>query len=569
MTAKKLVGVLAAIVLVLLGAAGLVALRYTPDQMVRWFLPADVTLNGLSGLSLGWSGGGIELLDVTVPQGQLIAQDARWIWQPKISITLPLKLISVSADEIRWVASTQPDNPPASATPAPVQLKIDDFRESTWWPVVEGAEVDVSRLSLAFGEERAEVTMNAPIALRQGTVAAESGDQRIEVNWTQNAPYQWQISASLLGDRHFTSDWVVQAQGEQLRLDGELSSADLPLSQTRIALTLNPFASSQPATPMLLFSATTDAPMPEPAAGRVLGLQVSGQLMANGAGQLSTKMALVESPFDTERLAGEVQATWDESFASPQVRMVGGELSLIELTLGDQKISQIETGLFGEWDHEAGIGRLDTTEITLAVSGPDWQAEMRSSGLSVNGSTQDVSASGSVQIDAQAQGKTLPSLDAVMSLNAGKEMIEAEVSGFAPWGAFGQLSARYPLGMEPASFAAHLDSALWDWQVFQAELSAIDPELAAVEVTSLNFNLNAEGQYDQSGLAATVSGRASNGYLSNDSVGLAGLAVQPFELSIEDDAFALANSLSFSYLNFGANSATIRNMEFTITMNHA
>ena len=406
MTAKKLVAVLAAIVLVLLGAAGLVALRYTPDQVARWFLPADVTLNGLSGLSLGWSGGGIELLDVTVPQGQLIAQDARWIWQPKISITLPLRMISVSADEITWVASAQPDNLPASASAAPLQLQIDDFRKSTWWPAVQGAEVDVNQLSLALGEERAEVTMSARIAFQQGAVAAESGGQRIDVNWTQNAPHQWLISASLLGDRHLTSDWVVQAQGEQLSLDGELNSADLPLSQTLIALTLNPFASSLPATPMLSFSATTDAPMPEPAAGRVLGLQVSGQLMADGAGRFSATMALVESPFETERLAGEIQAVWEESFATPQVRLVGGELSLIELTLGDQKISQIETGLFGEWDHEAGIGKLDTTEITLAVSGPDWQADMRSSGLSVNGSTEDVSASGSVQIDAQAQGKS-------------------------------------------------------------------------------------------------------------------------------------------------------------------
>ena len=190
MTAKKLVGVLAAIVLVLLGAAGFVALRYTPDQMVRWFLPADVTLNGLSGLSLGWGGGGIERLDVTVPQGQLIAQDARWIWQPKISITLPLRLISVSADEITWVASAQPDNPPASANAAPLQLQMDDFRKSIWWPAVEGAEVDVNRLSLALGEERAEITMDAPIAFQQGAVAAESGGQRIDVNWTQNAPHQ-------------------------------------------------------------------------------------------------------------------------------------------------------------------------------------------------------------------------------------------------------------------------------------------------------------------------------------------------------------------------------------------
>ena len=67
-----------------------------------------------------------------------------------------------------------------------------------------------------------------------------------------------------------------------------------------------------------------------------------------------------------------------------------------------------------------------------------------------------------------------------------------------------------------------------------------------MEVASLNFILNAEGRYDQSGLAATVSGEASDGYLNSDSVGLAGLAVQQFELRIQDDAFALVNSLSFS-----------------------
>jgi hypothetical protein len=546
MTVKKLVAALTAVVLVLLGAAGFVALRYTSDQIARWFLPADVTLNRLSGVSLGWRGGGIEQLDVTTPQGQLITEEIRWIWQPKISITLPLQLISVSADEITWLASSQPDDPPASAIAAPLQLQMDDFRKSTWWPAVEAAEVEVKRLSLALGEESAEVTMSAPIDLQQGAITAESRDQRIDMMWTQQAATHWQMSASLAGPRELTAEWVVQTHDDQLMFDGELQLADLPISHSNIAVTLNPFLSSKSATPMLSFSVTTDASIPEPAEGRVLGLQVNGQLTADGAGELSATMALVESPFETESLAGEIHAIWHKSFASPQVRLVGGELSLMELVLGDQKISQIETGLSGEWDHEAGIASLDTTEVTLAASGPGWIADMRSSGLSVNGGTEDVSASGSVQIDAQTQGKVLPSLDAVMSLNAGREIIEAEVSGFAPWGAFGQLSVRYPLSMEPASFAAYLDSALWDWQVFQAELSAIDAELAAVEVANLNFTLNAEGQYDQSGLTATVSGQASDGYLSNDSVGLAGLAVEPFELRIQDDAFALVNSLSFS-----------------------
>ena len=546
MTVKKLVAALTAAVLVLLGAAGFVALRYTPDQIARWFLPAEVTLNELSGVSLGWRGGGIGQLDVTMPQGRLMTEAARWTWHPRISITLPLRLISVSAEEVAWVASSQSDDQPSSTLTAPLQLQIDDFRKAIWWSAVEAAEVDVKRLFLEFGEDRAEVTMNAPIAFQQGAVAAALGDQRIDVNWSQKAPHQWQLSTSLLGERHVISDWIVQAQDDQVSLDGELNSSDLPVSQTHIALTLNPFASSQSAAPMLSFSARTDASIPEPAKGRVLGLEVNGQITADGAGQLSATMALVESPFDQERLAGEIQAIWSESFAAPQVTLVDGEVRLMELALGDQKVSQIETELSGEWNHEAGVGSLATTEITLAVGAPEWIADMRSSGLSVNGSTEDLSASGSVQIDAQVQGKTLPSFDAVMSLNAGNEMVEAELSGFAPWGAFGQLSVRYPLGTQPANFTAHLDSALWDWQVVQAELSAINPELAEIDVTSLNFNLNAEGKYDQSGLVGTVSGRVGDGYLSTDSLGLAGLAVAPFELTVQDDAFVLESPLSFS-----------------------
>lgn len=543
MTMKRLISGLAAILIVLVGAAGFIAIRYSPDQIARWFLPADVTLNGLSGLSFGWSGGGIEQLDITLPRGQLVAEETWWRWQPKLSTTLPVRLVSISADEITWVASSQSASTPAAAS---LELQIDDFRKSTWWPAVETVEVEVNRLSLDFATDRALVTMKAPISFRQGTLAAQLGDQRMDMMWTQQAATHWQMSASLSGPRELTAEWVVQTHDDQLMLEGELQLADLPISHSNIAVTLNPFLSSNSNTPMLSFSAMTDAPIPQLAEGRVIGLQVRGHVAANGAGHVSAEMALSASPFEAERLGGDIRVTWGESFAAPQVRLVGGELNLLDVALGDQQLSQLETGLSGEWDYETGVGALDTETLSLTVSDEEWIATIHSSGLSMNISAESVSASGSIQIDAQAEGKALPSLDAVMSLNADKEMIEAEVSGFAPWGAFGQLTARYPLGREPASFAAHLDSALWDWQVLQSELSAIDAELAAVEVASLDFILNAEGQYDQFGLSATVSGEASDGYLSNDSVGLAGLAVQPFELRIQDDAFALVNSLSFS-----------------------
>ena len=543
MTMKRLISGLAAILIVLVGAAGFIAIRYSPDQIARWFLPADVTLNGLSGLSFGWSGGGIEQLDITLPRGQLVAEETRWRWQPKLSTTLPVRLVSISADEITWVASSQSASTPAAAS---LELQIYDFRKSTWWPAVETVEVEVNRLSLDFATDRALVTMKAPISFRQGTLAAQLGDQRMDMMWTQQAATHWQMSASLSGPRELTAEWVVQTHDDQLMLEGELQLADLPISHSNIAVTLNPFLSSNSNTPMLSFSAMADAPIPQLAEGRVIGLQVRGHVAANGAGHVSAEMALSASPFEAERLGGDIRVTWGESFAAPQVRLVGGELNLLDVALGDQQLSQLETGLSGEWDYETGVGALDTETLRLTVSDEEWIATIHSSGLSMNISAESVSASGSIQIDAQAQGKALPSLDAVMSLNADKEMIEAEVSGFAPWGAFGQLTARYPLGREPASFAAHLDSALWDWQVLQSELSAIDAELAAVEVASLDFILNAEGQYDQFGLSATVSGEASDGYLSNDSVGLAGLAVRPFELRIQDDAFALVNSLSFS-----------------------
>lgn len=546
MTVKRLISAIAAILIVLVGVGGFIAIRYTPDQMARWLLPADVTLNGLSGLSLGWSGGGIEHLDITLPQGQLVAEETRWMWQPKLSIALPLRLVSMVAKEITWVASSQSDTQYAAAPAASPQLQIDDFRKSTWWPAVETAEIEVNRLSLDVAADRAVVTMNTPISFQQGMLAAQWGEQHIDMMWTQQTPTHWQMSASLSGPRQLTSEWVVQTQEDQLILDGELQLADLPISHSNIVLTLNPFVSSNSSTPMLSFSAMTDAPIPQPAEGRVIGLQVRGQVAANGAGQVSAETALLASPFEAERLDGEFQAAWGESFAAPQARLVGAELSLMDIAVGDQQIAQIETGLSGKWDFETGIGALDTEEFTLTVSAREWIASIRSSGLSMNASTEHVSASGSLQIDAKTENRALPSLDAVMSLNVGQDVVQAEVSGFAPWGAFGQLSVRYPLGTQPANFTAHLDSALWDWQVVQAELSAINPELAEIDVTSLNFNLNAEGKYDQSGLVGTVSGRVGDGYLSTDSLGLAGLAVAPFELTVQDDAFVLESPLSFS-----------------------
>lgn len=543
MTMKRLISGLAAILIVLVGAAGFIAIRYSPDQIARWFLPADVTLNGLSGLSFGWSGGGIEQLDITLPQGQLVAEETRWRWQPKLSTTLPVRLVSMSADEITWVASSQSASTPAAAS---LELQIDDFRKSTWWPAVETVEVEVNRLSLDFATDRALVTMKAPISFRQGTLAAQLGDQRMDMMWTQQAATHWQMSASLSGPRELTAEWVVQTHDDQLMLEGELQLADLPISHSNIAVTLNPFLSSNSNTPMLSFSAMTDAPIPQLAEGRVIGLQVRGHVAANGAGHVSAEMALSASPFEAERLGGDIRVTWGESFAAPQVRLVGGELNLLDVALGDQQLSQLETGLSGEWDYETGVGALDTETLSLTVSDEEWIATIHSSGLSMNISAESVSASGSIQIDAQAEGKALPSLDAVMSLNAGKDVVRAEISGYAPWGALGQLRLRYPLGAEPVSFEAHLDSALWDWPMVQTELSAINAELAEFDVTSLNFTLNVDGKYDQSGLQATVSGRAGGGYLSSDSVGLAGLAVAPFELIIQDDVFALANPLSFA-----------------------
>ena len=110
--------------------------------------------------------------------------------------------------------------------------------------------------------------------------------------------------------------------------------------------------------------------------------------------------------------------------------------------------------------------------------------------------------------------------------------MQAELTGFAPWGSLGVIECPLQRGSDRLRFEAQVDSTLWDWPTLQSTLSASIPELADIEIASLNLSLDASGEWREEGVAATLSGQAREGYFSTAGLGVAGLKAAPFTLRV-------------------------------------
>ena len=222
-----------------------------------------------------------------------------------------------------------------------------------------------------------------------------------------------------------------------------------------------------------------------------------------------------------------------------------GELSLMNVDIGEQQLTHIRSTVTGAWDPDTSMGRLETTETDLVITAADWRADIRSSGLSVKATAEEQIVSGSLQMDTRIFDDTLPSFDAVVSVSTAGNETQAEVTGFAPWGPVGELKLRFS-GNQAALFEAQLDTALWDWSRLQREVAVSRPELAEVAVSDFNLRLEAAGQWGDQGLSATVAGQAGDGYLSTASLGVAGLQLAPFALQVVNDTVTPLRPIAFS-----------------------
>ena len=114
------------------------------------------------------------------------------------------------------------------------------------------------------------------------------------------------------------------------------------------------------------------------------------------------------------------------------------------------------------------------------------------------------------------------------------------------------------------------------WSMGGDNINATNKFNAAPTTTGSTYTVTMECEiFAQTGQAGLLSTSGGSGYFTQvaGSVAIVGTgSYQSVTFTDTDNTVSiwqLTNSLSFSYLNFGANSATIRNMEITITMNHA
>ena len=538
----------AALVVVLLVAAvwGTTLSRYSAIKIVRLWLPPDWSLDQLTKLSLDWRGGSVERLAVTIPQGELLADKVQWKWQLRLNLHQPVTVVSVSSSKAVWRSAQMSAAPiPRVAESIRDRLRLDDFRQSSWWPAVASSSVAIDELQLGTADEELLVYMARPVTLERGVVAAQSGDIRVDLEWSLQRLNERAGTLALTGPQSAQLRWRLSALDNEYTLKGYLSVPDLSVSSSRVKLEVFPFTSAPSGTPLITAQTAARLPLPEPLSNRHVTVEMIAEVSETGGGSATATASRLESAFREDRLVGRLEATWDDSLGEVDITLPHAEIVLRDIDLGESRVNEFRTAITGVLDPASGMLSLATSETQFGVTGSDWAAEVRSSGLSVMASLERQSMTGSLQIESRSAGRSFPGIDVIASASATGGTVQAELTGFAPWGSLGVLSAQYREG-QPTRFEAQVDSTLWDWPFLQSTLSASIPELADLEIASLNLSLDASGEWREEGVIATLSGQAKEGYFSTNGLGVAGLKLAPFKLRVAGDEIAPVTPIELS-----------------------
>ncbi|MGB1958546.1 MAG: intermembrane phospholipid transport protein YdbH family protein, partial [Luminiphilus sp.] len=536
MLKRGFVALVVALLVIAVSAAKLS--RYSAIEIARWWLPSDWTLDQLSDLSLHWRGGSVERLVVTIPQGALLADKVQWQWHLRLSLEQPVTVVALSSRRAVWRPAQSPVAtvlPSAEATQA--GFRLDDFRQSSWWPAVASSSVAIEVLLLDVAEETLLVRMTQPVTFDHGALAAQRGDVSVDLEWARQSVNEWAGSFALTGPHSAHSRWHLSARENAFAVTGDLSVPDLSASTSSFELEVLPFTEGPAGSPLITAQAEVRLPLPEPLSDRQVTAEMMAVVSETGGGRATVTASRLESVLREERLSGRLEATWDGALSALDITLPHAEIVLSDIDLGESRISEFRTGVTGSLDPASGMVSLETSETQIVVTGSDWAADVRSSGLSVMAGAEQQSASGSLQIESRLDGRSFPGIDLIASASATGGAVQAELTGFAPWGSLGVLRAQYKEG-ESTRFEAQVDSTLWDWPSLQSTLSASIPELADIEIASLNLSLDASGEWRDEGVVATLSGQAREGYFSTAGLGVAGLKAAPFALRVAGSQIA-------------------------------
>ena len=554
---RRLGILLCLVTVILLSAVGYIAWRYSAADVARWVLPEAIALQQLSGLEIAPGGGYVAELDVTLPQGRLRLSQLDWRWSFAADPSLPLRLSSIAAADVTWVA-TDTAGGESSPVPsdAPASWQIADFREASWWPAIATVEISLDRLTWVAGSDELVMSLPKPSSLQSGSLAVSAQDQHFSLGWQSNGPEHWAGSAQLAGDYRIDIRWTMRAVSDEFVWQGDIVAPDIvpeiELSALSAEVRLKLYSDTEAlanapnSPPPFAAHFVGVAALPSPLDGRQLSIDGEMSLDPLGAGALVVTTPELTSPDPDEQLNFVVDATWEAGFAAPAVTLREGVVRLAEVEWGELVIEDFGTALTGRWNPATGEGDMSTVDTALSAAGPTWALRAESSGLSVVANKVEQQISGYVTLTTQMEGQAIPPINVIASLRHAQAAVTGDISAFSPWGPLGEFQLTYAVQDERLDFRGRTDSVLWDWASLVSEVRRAQPDLTEFEVTSLLVRLDTQGTYSPEGFSVAVVGRASEGYLTSGGVGLAGLNLAPFELLLINGNISPAAPISFS-----------------------
>ena len=505
-----------------------------PLELARRVLPPEVVLESLEGVGLGWSGGEVAHVALTIERDQMMLSGVHLDWTLALDVDKPMSLKALSIERGQ-ILSSMPEVPERdAATVSPIGLA--DPRHAAWWPLLSQAEVSVGTLEWRRAEQQITLSMPEPASVQRGGVRANLNGSDLEMHWHQPSASNWQLTLSLSGQPALTAELAIAASVEQLDVSGTVLVPEFA-AEIDLEATAWPFsaASAQEDDRLVALSVQAALPLPPPLEGR--GVVANARLEADrwGSGDITVVSQSFSSPHPDESLDFLLHTQLLPGWRMQELVLERGQLVLEQIAVGPHQLDRVATQFSGAWMLPTASGQLATSDTYLELAGAEgWYLTASSSGLTADiGAT--LAVSGFWQLDARTAEFDPPPLDALISLSQDGALVAADVAVSASWGELMTAQAHYDVERESADFQGSVDSRFWNWREFQTVTGGLYPELAELEVTSLDLRLAVAGSWRAEELALQVTGQAREGYFSRAGLGAAGLRLAPFELALSED----------------------------------
>lgn len=534
------------VALLLVGGAFWIAAHPTVLlPLVSTRLPPELEISELSGLVLRADGGDIARAAFTFEGNAVAVRDLRWawrlesLWPPRIAPT------SVRAHSVDLRLADAGAPPPSPRPPLP------RFRENPYWPTIA---------ALGLGIEELHVSDAAGQTVLAGRIETgadtRTGRARLRLALTGNELLlQWQRS----GDAEWLLDWESGAPypaAGRLTLSAGATSVNWMLQAVSPGVLVGDQRFEQIS---LQGSGTTD--LFEGVAPLLLGRLAVEASMAAESGAVVWKCEAavataqdLGSVVELERVAArQGSATLDATPALKIVLDARGELQSV--AIGDARVELREAGredwrireltleapAAPVWTRDSEVWVLPTTSYRFAADNAALDVTVRSSGQAretkLRPDGRHATRLGGT-LEARYAKHAVAPLDYSLSVELDAAGAATEGSLNAPGlGRLVSFRTRTELESGVSELRARVDTTSWNWgKGLLRELLGPKQSLIAGDLMDAALQLDVTATMSPDRWSATVGGAVERASGLFRGIGIAGLAVAPFQLSFRNNA---------------------------------